>query len=456
MRSHMLTRMAALAFLAAVLLPAAQDRVTAPVDRGRTAVLKGSLRPRTRAWRDLGPVDAALPLSYATLHLKPAPGLEQFLAAQQNPASPQYHQWLTPDQFGERFGLSLADLASVTAWLRSEGFQIHDVARGRHWITFSGTAAQASHAFHTEIHRYLVDGRQHFANTGEPSVPAALEAVVAGIRGLDDFRLAPAGSGTSATGRVLAPDDLAAIYDLKRLYSAGIDGTGQSLAVIGQTGIRLSDIQTFRTRFNLPANTPQVMLFGPDPGVLASDLAEADLDLEWSGAVARNATILYIYSSDVYTSAQYAIDQKVAPVISFSYGLCESYDSIAAQGIAQQGNAEGITWVAPSGDAGAVACDETDATPQATLGPTVLSPASLPEITAVGGTEFTDTGGSYWSVGNDQNGASALSYVPEKAWNDFSPVGTLAVFGTGGGPSARFVKPACGKPAPACPMIMLA
>src|ERR1035438_343382 len=181
MPSYSLTRTASLLFLAAAMLAGAQDRIAVSVDTSRTVVLKGHMQPRAQAQYDQGRVDAAMPISYATLQLKPAAGLAEFLARQQDPRSPSYRQWLTPEQFGDRFGLSSSDLAKIGIWLQSEGFQIHDVARGRHWITFSGTAEQASRAFHTEIHRYVVDGQTHFANATEPSVPAALAGVVAGI-----------------------------------------------------------------------------------------------------------------------------------------------------------------------------------------------------------------------------------------------------------------------------------
>jgi uncharacterized protein (TIGR03437 family) len=441
-----LSRTVALALLAAGVLAGAQDRIALPVDASRTIVLKGSISPRAQAGTDQGRADPDLPISYATLQLQPAAGLDEFLADQQNPRSPNYHRWLTPEQFGERFGLSVNDLARIQTWLRAEGFQIHDVARGRHWITFSGTAGQAGRAFHTEIHRYLVDGKTHFANSTEASVPAALAGVVAGIRGLDDFRLESQakllpvpGYNTGSGGRALAPADFATIFDLQKLYAAGIDGTGQSIAILGQTGIHLSDIENFRQSFGLAPNDPQVMLFGPNPGV-TSDLTEADLDLEWSGAVARNATIIYAYSSSVFTAAQYAVDQNLAPVMSLSYYGCETYNSIAARAVAQQANAQGITWFTASGDSGAVTCDRFAGNPEATLGPTIAFPANMPEITAVGGTEFTDTSSTYWGPQNDPTtGASALKYVPEKAWNDFG--GTIAQFGTGGGPSALFAKP---------------
>src|SRR5206468_10466370 len=120
-----------------------------------------------------------------------------------------------------------------------------------------------------------------------------------------------------------APDDLAAIYNLTALYNAGIDGTGQKLAIVGQTDITLSDLAAFRSIFGLPPKAPQLVLFGGDPGVRTDDREEAHLDLEWSGAVARNATIIYVYSTSVFSSLQYTVDQNLAPVISMSYGACE-------------------------------------------------------------------------------------------------------------------------------------
>jgi len=177
----------------------------------------------------------------------------------------------------------------------------------------------------------------------------------------------------------------------------------------------------------------------PDPGILNGDLAEADLDLEWSGAVARNASIVYVYSNDVMQSVQYAIDQNLAPVISTSYGLCElemPFSEIATlRAAARQANALGITWFAASGDAGAADCNDSSHT-----GLAVDVPASIPEVTGVGGTTFNEAGGTYWNAENDANRASAISYIPETAWNDSVVDGSPSA--SGGGASSIFAKPA--------------
>ena len=431
------------------LAAAVSDRIAAKADISRTVPLKGHHRPEAIPQNDAGPVDPAMPVAYATLYLKPAPGLESFLADQRNPASPDYRRWLTPEQFGERFGLSGGDIGQLTQWLQAQGLTVHDVARGKHWITFSGTAARVGQAFHTELRRYRVNGSTHFANATEISVPAAFSGVVSGVDGLHDFvpepmhRILPAGEDpqlTSGTTHYLAPDDLALIYDISPLYAAGIDGTGQKLAVIGRTDIDLADLRAFRTRFGLPANDPQVVLYGPDPGVSSGDLVEADLDLEWAAAVARNATVIYVNSRGVNTSAQYAVDQNLAPVMTMSYGGCEVTGADTLRSVAQQASAQGITWMVSSGDSGAATCDRSSPTPQASKGATVSYPASIPEVTAVGGTQFDDVTGNWWSVANGTTRASALGYIPEKVWNE--SIANNTIEGGGGGASALFVKPA--------------
>ncbi len=431
----------------------AQTNRVAGIDSRRTVVLHGNVHPLARAANDRGAVEGTFALPGMTLLLKPSAAqkasLAQLLAGQQDPASPRYHQWLTPEQFANSFGVSDADLAAISNWLTSQGFSIDNVSRSRTFLTFSGNAAQAGTAFHTEIHRYLVNGRTHYANAREPSIPAALSDIVASIRGLNDFRLKPRLKTpsqplfNSGSTHYIAPDDFAAIYDVTPLYQAGIDGSNQKIVIVGQTDIHLSDIQQFRSRFGLSTpNLTQVLVRGSkDPGVSLADMGEADLDIEWSGAVARNAQIIYVYSTDVFTSAQYAIDQNLAPVLSMSYGACEASDLVdlpSEQMLAQQANAQGITWLAASGDSGAADCEDQGAS-IAQDGLAVDSPGSIPEVTAMGGTEFNEQGGAYWSSSNSASGGSAIGYIPERVWNDSSVGYGLAA--SGGGASVFFPQP---------------
>jgi uncharacterized protein (TIGR03437 family) len=437
---------------------AQQSRISKAIDNQQRVVLTGHIHPKARPENDQGRVTPSLQIPYVTLILKQSESqhadLAQLLQDQQTPGSPNYHHWLTPEQYADRFGVSTDDLNKIVAWLEGQGLTIAAVARGRNWIAVNGEASSIESAFQTEIHEYVSGSEKHFANASEPSLPAAFAGVVGAIRGLNDFRMRaksiprkPAANTTlapkytSSDGETfLTPDDVATIYDIAPLYASGINGKGQSLVIAGQTQINLSDIQQFRSSYGLAANNPQTLLVpgAPDPGISQDDLAEADLDLEWSGAVARDATILFVYASDVMQAVEYAIDQNLAPVLSQSYGSCEletpNSDALAFQQMGQQANAQGMTWLAASGDSGGADCDDTQ-----NPGLSVDLPGSVPEVTSMGGTEFAVGGSQYWSATNSSTGASALSYIPETSWNDSAEDGTPSA--GGGGASIYFTKP---------------
>jgi uncharacterized protein (TIGR03437 family) len=432
---------------------AQQDRIGARISNGPTMVLSGHVPARARAALDQGPVAASLPLPLITMYLQPSSSqqtsLQQLLANQQNPSSGSYHQWLSPEKYADQFGVSQNDIARITVWLQSQGLQVERVARSRTFVQFSGSAAQVETALHVQIDQYLENGKLHYANTGDPSIPAALSGIVRGFLGLHDFRLKPRfiarpahPDNNSGDGEhQMVPDDFATIYDVAPLYNENIDGTGQKLVIVGQTDVNASDIDTFRSKYGLPANDPKMVLIPPDPGFSQDDLPEADLDLEWSGAVARNASIIFVYSSDVNISLTQAIDQAYAPVISMSYGGCEGGNLIDLpmyQSLALQANAEGITWFNAAGDSGAGDCEDQNAL-IAQDGLAVDAPASVPEVTAMGGSEFNEGNGNYWSIVNTATGASAISYIPERVWNDTDLGGGIAA--GGGGTSIFFPKP---------------
>ena len=424
-------------------------------DSSRVVTVPGSVSPKIRGARDLGRLDPSEKIGFVTLGLR-RPGaqqaaLERLLQELQDPGSPNYHHWLTPEEFGERFGASANDLAQVTAWLKSQGLTIEDTARGRNWIIFSGTASQVEQAFHTELHRYEVEGERHFAIASDPSVPAALAPLVLGFRGLDDFRPKAGHPNpkfnppTDPSNHVLVPGDIATIYDLGPLYAQGIDGSGQTVAVVGASEVYGGDLSLFRSSTNLPAVQIQSVFYGAKPGINGAQ-GEADIDLEWVGAVAPNAAIIFVQAQDPFVAAQYAIDQNYAPVLSTSFSFCEADASGFApeitEALAQQANTQGITWLVATGDQASAACDRTNSgmPAAATQGLSVNYPATLPEVTAVGGTMFDEGGGNYWASQNNPDGSSALSYIPEAAWNETAVVGTIA--GSTGGPSTLFAKPA--------------
>jgi subtilase family serine protease len=462
--------MLSLAGLATPLQAATQSRIRTAIVNSETAELPQTVSPRARAAADLGTADAKLVLSDMTLHFSltdtAQAALTELLLEQQQPASANYHKWLTPELFADQFGLSTDDLAKVTAWLSSQGFTVTSTSRSRTFVTFSGTAAQVQQAFGTSIHTLSLNDETHFANLTDPVLPSAIAGVVTGMTGLNDFKLAPRAKShmvpTPATDTVhaqftssvsgsiyVAPADFYTIYDENPLITNGVNGSGVTIAVVGQTDISLADVAAFRSASGLSVNAPTVLLVpsSKDPGISTDDLTEAQLDVEWSGAVAPSAKILYVNSTNVIgTSLVYAIDNNLAPVISVSYGLCESgwgQSALNSMNLEfQKANSFGISIVGPSGDSGAADCDYNVAS--ASQGLAVDFPASSPYVTGLGGTMFNDGSANqtYWAAANSAayNGSgSALSYIPESVWNESTTTGIAAA---GGGISAYFSKPA--------------
>jgi hypothetical protein len=389
--------------------------------------------------------------------------LAQLLAEQQDPDSPRYHAWLTPDKFGEQFGVSRQDLDTITGWLQSQGFRVSEIAAGRRAIEFSGSVEQVEAAFHTQINRYEWNGREHIANAVDISIPAALAPVVKGIVSLHDFgvrsfhHVIPVPQTDFSGGlHALSPYDFAAIYDLAPLWNAGYDGTGQSIAVVGETDIKLSDVAGFRATFGLPANPPIVIVNGQDPGIVPGDETESDLDVEWAGAVAKGATIDFVTSAStnasdgVTLSAEYIVQHATAPVVTLSYGLCEAQAGTANSfygSLWQQAAGEGLAVFVAGGDSGSAGCDAANSTMPASQGFGVNGLASTPYNVAVGGTEFNDMGSTslYWNASNNAQQASAIGYIPEMVWNESSygaGLPTNNLYAGGGGASAVWPRPA--------------
>jgi subtilase family serine protease len=463
-------------------------RVTQAVDVQNRVTLRGNIHPLARAEYDRGTAPDDLPMARMLLVLRRGEAqetaLRQLLEDQQVKSSPHYHQWLTPEEFGQRFGPADVDIQAVTDWLTGQGFEVNQVAAGRTVIEFSGSAGLVRQGLHTEIHKFLINGKQHWANVSDPQIPAALAPVVAGIASLNNFPRKPQSRSLGAFSRskltgevqplftvptslgnfyVLGPTDFATIYNLLSLWTAGTDGTGQTIAVVGQTNINVQDVRDFRSLFGLPANDPNIIVNGPDPGINRTEV-EAVLDVEWSGAVARGATIDLVVSESteatygVDLSALYIIDNNLAPVMSESYGACEA--DLGTGGNAfyntlwEQAAAQGITVVIASGDSGSATCDAYPET-AAQYGLAVSGLASTPFNVAVGGTDFDDvnTWSTYWSTNNSSTWSSAKSYIPESTWNDscarsglstscasVSSDGSDLIAG-GGGPSGVYAKP---------------
>ncbi len=438
-----------------------RDRIVGPVEDNQMVSLRGNTLPAALPAYETGAVEGGQRFDHMVLVLKPDPAqqaaLDALTQAQQDSRSPLYHQWITPEIYAEHFGVSPGDLEQVQNWLQRNGFQIDEIAAGRQSLTFSGTAAQVERTFQTTMRNYRIGGQKHLANAGDPMIPAALASVVDGVAALHNVFSTPQHHAikvkpeyTSGSAHYLSPGDFATIYDVSSLYNQAYDGAGQSIAIVGRSDISMSDVRSFRSTFGLPAKDPVVIVNGSDPGsAVADDVDEAMLDTEWSGAVARAATVDYVTSAStqvsdgVFLSAQYIVNHNTAPIMSVSYGLCEAYLGASANSffnsLWQQAAVEGITVLVSSGDSGAAGCDASSAS-KGNQGRAVNGLCSTPYSTCVGGTQFNDAANPslYWSTTTGSNGVSALGYIPENAWNES---GSQGLWSTGGGVSIVYPKP---------------
>jgi subtilase family serine protease len=436
-----------------------QDRISGTIDEAVKVSLPASLYPALAQATSSLPADPALNLNHIILTLQPTTlqqqALAQLIAQQADPKSPQYHKFLTPAEYGSEFGASASDVAKIVAWLASKGFRVERTMPSNLAIVFSGTAAQVNAAFGAAMRQYVVNGASHYANANAIQIPAALAPVVSGLVKLNDFHSTPSQVKPQATygsTHYLAPADFATIYDLSPLYSAGVNGLGGSIALVGRSNIMLSDIANFQAQYGLPANVPTVVLAtGADPGFTGDgDALEATLDVEWSGAIAPEASIsLVIAASTAATdgvdlAAQYAVNNSVADVLSVSFGSCEAQTNNAFyNNLWQQAAAQGITVFVSAGDSGAAGCQNATATNGTARA--VNGICSSPYSTCVGGTEFNEGSnpGQYWLPGNNSVLGSAISYIPEEVWNESGLVpGGSNLYAGGGGTSMVFPRPA--------------
>ena len=439
---------------------------SSPIDESRTVTLHGNIHPLARAEFDQGVVNPATRLDRMLLLLNSSPaqqaGLDDLVAAQQDPHSPLYHQWLAPAEFGARFGATDADLAQLSAWLELHGLTIDEILAGRRLVVFSGSAAQVTAAFRTSLDVYRVNGAAHLANAKDPQVPAALSGLVAGVVSLHDFRrtsemrtrtsLAPQPDYSAGATHYLFPADFATIYDLNPLFATGTTGAGSSIAIAARSNIKLSDVEAFRSMAGLVANDPTVTLDGADPGLVARDQDESTLDAEWSGAAAPAASVNLVVAATTATTdgvdlaAAWIVNHAAAPVVSVSYGSCEQEMGAAElafyNSLWEQAASQGMSVFVASGDAGAAGCSA--ATANTGSAPAVNGLCTSPYSTCVGGTEFNEgaNAAQYWSTANSSGYGSALAYIPEEVWNESASKGGTGSWASGGGASAVYTQPA--------------
>lgn len=459
------------ALLAATAFPAlagsqvARRLYSLPSSSDPRVSLPDTVSPRVKTASVLGHLGGDTHLTGMSLVLKPtdaqAAALQQLLADQQNPSSPKYHQWLTPQTFGEQFGLSDADLAIVKDWLTSKGFTVDEVAPSRNRIVFSGTASAVESAFTTTLQRFHRADQDYFENNTAISLPQSLAGVVSGITGISSYHIQPPVHApqavspqftNSAGTHYIVPWDFRQIFGMNTLISQGFDGTGIKIGVIGQSSVDSNQLTYFQQKTGQTVKLPTMLLI-PNTGnsgqYSVGDEGESELDLEYASGSAPGATVLFIYTglgknSGVFDAMIYAVTNNLAPILTLSYGGCEASNKAYAQStmepVLAQASSQGQTILVSSGDQGAASCEpSSNNTTTATGGLSVSYPASSPNVTAVGGTQLNSDASTYWSSSNNSYGGSAIGYMPETSWND--TVSYKALSASGGGASNVFTKP---------------
>jgi trimeric autotransporter adhesin len=441
-------------------------RITQKINESSLVPLHGNTPPLALARYDVGAAPDSKVASRLILVLTRSAAqeasLQTWLDSVQDVNSPNYQHWLTPEEFGKRFGVSDADLTTIEAWLHSQGLTVNKVSPGRMSIEFSGTTAQVNAAFHTSVHSFLIQGVQHWSNVSDPQIPAALTPVVAGVAKLNDFNprshavRVPGGAhnaamssprpaytvGSSTTGYTifLGPADAATIYDTPTTFNANhsgslYDGTGATIGIAGDSNIDITQNANYRATFGLPVKATTVVVDGADPGE-NGDAIEAYLDTQVAGGIAPNAHVILYTAANTYLSSglflavSRAIDDNQVDILNISFGGCEAEQGSSGNqyinNLWQQAAAQGISLTVSSGDSGSAGCDNPNTEFQASSGLAVNALASTPYNIAVGGTDFDDLYSNfpisftqYINVTNTlANHRSALKYIPERPWND--------------------------------------
>ncbi|MGA7770033.1 MAG: protease pro-enzyme activation domain-containing protein [Candidatus Sulfotelmatobacter sp.] len=461
--------------------------ITQSVDESQLTTLKGNTHPLARPEFDLGTAQADLPMKRMLLVLKRSSdqetALRKLLDDQQDKHSPNYHKWLSPQQFGKQFGPTETDMQTLTAWLQSHGFEVGST-KGRTVLEFSGSASQVQEAFHTTIHKYIVNGEQHWANASDPMVPTALTPAVAGVLTLHNFIKKPAlhFSGEAIPAKLipgkkpqvtfpaqngqpainaLAPQDYATIYNINPVYSNN-NGSDITIAVVGRSNLFNggADIYNFGNNFGRCCGAFNIILDGADPGDLGGgEEAEATLDSTWSSAIAPGATVNLVVSASTNTtdgidlSEVYIVENNLADIMTESFSSCELYATDGqlafSSSVAEQAAAQGITYFVSTGDDGAAGCDDPSVAP-ATNPISVNLIASTAFDVAVGGTEFNENEqvAKYWGAEPPVQ-ESAISYIPENVWNESSL--TNGLWAGSGGASAGNIQGGLGGTTPGVP-----
>ena len=433
-----------------LLVPSAPTRAGAATGSPGPLVRTG-LGVAIPAGRDLGEAPGATSVHVKVVLAPSDPAaVARLVSSLYDPASPRFHQWLAPGQFEAEFAPTTATVAEATSWLHSRGLTAHRVST--FVLDVGAPAANVNRALGVDFRRFAdAGGSTGLVAVGRPLVPSGLESRIAGITGLSTlpafhptYRAArvaarPAARPAAAAARAAqaaqaAPtvhaaavgpacpaataaaqsspqqptytlDQLSGFYGLSSLRADGMTGAGQSVAVFELAQFSATDVASYKSCFGLTNPVYRVSVDGggqPDPG---GGTPEADLDIEQVATQAPDATI-YSYESTNNISNAYdvwaaIVHQDRAKVISSSWAVCEvdaaGAGELSGRGdlgpLFQQAAAQGQTVLAASGDSGSEGC-APDAPADYSSDLVVDYPASDPNVTGVGGTDYYQSSGT--------------------------------------------------------------
>jgi len=379
------------------------------------------------------------------LHPKDGNALAEATRDVADPASAGFGQFMRPEELKRFVAPGYQDLDAVLAWLHDVGLSPGEPTGLRTVIPASGTVEAVSKALDTPIGRYAFGRTERLSIERNPTIPAALAPLVRGIAGLNTLpgarrfpaipgRRSPKTSGPSG----LTPDSIRAAYGLP---SRG--GAGERVAILEMGGgYSLADFDVFCETFELPQGDVHDILVrgaGPSFGKSPGSDAEVAADMDWVRAMAPDAAIdLFWVENDDCAWVDFLATLLDTPeesrpgVVSISWGMPEDglttsrrYDQ--ARQLFESACLLGITFVAASGDAGASGLNPADAGFDGQ--PHVDFPASLPEVTGVGGTALArDLSEKAWSNADGASGGGFSRYVRIPTWQKAALKKSRSVF----------------------------
>lgn len=456
-------------------------RLAGPIDEQARVVLQGNVSP-VQPQYDRGEAPASDPLTHVRIVVKRSAEqqteLDRLEQELQSKSSTNYHKWLTPEEFGRRFGPADSDLAAIRGWLQSHGLAVEPISPGRTTIAFSGTVAQVEEAFGAPVHAFEIGGQRFYSNTSDPSIPAALAPLIQGIAHLNtrnpmptslaarpgrlnaasqhfepaassggSYALTPAFTPPSGGSLFLVPGDAATIYNTPNPVfnanassgAATFDGTGVTIGVVGTALLKAQTLQNYRSSFLGDTKATTITNLAGVTSTTGS--SEPYLDLEIAGGLAPGAMLHYYLANDLNTPLDSALSENTVDILTFPYLECEraiaTSDNAAINKFWEQAAAQGIAVTVSTGDTGSSACDDPTTnglgTTTATRGLGVNAWASTPFDVAVGGTDFDQLQGSfstYSTTGGDPKSfyRTVLKYIPEATLNDSTQVNSGIAF----------------------------